>query len=303
MRWESPPTFFSTWSPISEPWSGARCDIRAPAWDWVFILDLTRDRRSPSCRSLPRGVTGSRDNFGAAPLACGPRSLPEHSEPICSRAPRDMDFRSRLQAVVSAIFAVRHFLAGRWGAGFRWTRASWCRAGLAVLCAYIGLAAAAHHKALADVQRFAAAQHLQVESLAALALPPTLTHWVGLVSTPEGVWRTTFHEPGGAIENTQLYLAAQSAPADRRGTEAARCPDLSVVCPISGLARVHAAKETRQRLKSPMCDSSAKGIPLRSPTRPSQNGSAPPVPRTGFTFEIVFDAQGRVISHGFKEPE
>ena len=69
-----------------------------------------------------------------------------------------------------------------------------------------------HHKALADVERFAAAQHLQVESLAALPLPPTLTHWVGLVSTPDGVWRTTFHEPGGAVENTQFYIDAQSLP-------------------------------------------------------------------------------------------
>ena len=66
------------------------------------------------------------------------------------------------------------------------------------------------HKAFADVERFAAAQHLQVESLAALPLPPTFTHWVGLVSTPEGVWRTTFHEPGGAVESTQLYADAQS---------------------------------------------------------------------------------------------
>jgi hypothetical protein len=80
------------------------------------------------------------------------------------------------------------------------------------LCAYVALAASAHHRALADVDRFAAAQHLQADSLAALPLPPALTHWVGLVSTPDGVWRATFHEPGGAVENAQFYIGAQSLP-------------------------------------------------------------------------------------------
>ncbi|MDA4131666.1 MAG: hypothetical protein OK454_00875, partial [Thaumarchaeota archaeon] len=111
---------------------------------------------------------------------------------------------------MGSLFAVIIFLPAAQGAGFRWTRASWCRAALAVLCTYIGLAATAHHKALADVEHFAAAQHLHIESLAALPLPPTLTHWVGLVSTPEGVWRATFREPGGAVETTQFYSDAQS---------------------------------------------------------------------------------------------
>src|SRR4029077_15692852 len=96
------------------------------------------------------------------------------------------------------------FLPAVQGAGFQWTRASWCRAGLTILCVYIGLAAAAHHKALADVEHFAAEQHLQVESLAALPLPPTLTHWVGLVNTADGVGSTQFPEPGGAGERTQF---------------------------------------------------------------------------------------------------
>ena len=61
--------------------------------------------------------------------------------------------------IVSVIFAGVLFLPGAQGIGFRWARASWCRAGLILLCAYIGLAAATHHRALAKVKLFAAANN------------------------------------------------------------------------------------------------------------------------------------------------
>jgi membrane-bound metal-dependent hydrolase YbcI (DUF457 family) len=185
-------------------WSPVR--YSRPAWDWIFILDLTltaialvpqlvawcyRDPEQFWSRAIGVWTALTAGAFGAYFLA----------------ATAGYGFSIAVVGAVSAIFAVLIFVPAVHDTGFRWTRAMWCRMGLAVLCAYIGLAATAHHKALSDVEQFAATQHLQVESLAALPLPPALTHWVGLVTTPDGVWRTTFHEPGGAIENTQLYLA------------------------------------------------------------------------------------------------
>jgi hypothetical protein len=172
-----------------------------------------------------------------------------------------------------------------------------------MLCAYISLAAAAHHRALADVQRFAVEQHLQVESLAALALPPTLTHWVGLVNTPEGVWRATFHEPGGAIENTQLYLAANSRPLIE---EALKLHDVQVYLwfarfPVWRIAR-REGNETAIEISDARFLREGDPIPVAHPPESKRFGAAPSR-RTGFTFEVVFDAQNRVISHGFKEPE
>ena len=133
--------------------------------------------------------------------------------------------------------------------------------GPGALCAYIALAAATHHKALADVEHFAAEQHLQVESLAALPLPPTLTHWVGLVSTPDGVWRTTFHEPGGAVESTQFY-STRSRSRLQRGK---KLHDVQVYLWFARFPvwRVGSGKEMKPRSIFPMCDSFATGSPLR----------------------------------------
>jgi hypothetical protein len=53
---------------------------------------------------------------------------------------------------------------------------------------YIAAAFFAHRAALDRVQRFASLFHLQVESVGALPLPPSLWHWDGLINTPRGVY-------------------------------------------------------------------------------------------------------------------
>jgi membrane-bound metal-dependent hydrolase YbcI (DUF457 family) len=316
LKWETPPfltlfaiyaagifthifldlvTSFGTmvWSPLR---------YSRPAWDWVFIIDLTltgialapqfaawcyREPRTfwPRALYVWAGLTAGA--FGAYFFA----SFSGYGFPIA------------IVGVASAIFAAMIFLPAAQGAGFRWTRTSWCRAGLAVLCAYIGLAAAAHHKAFEDVERFAAAQQLRVESLAALPLPPTLTHWVGLVSTPEGVWRTTFHEPSGEVETTQLYADARS----RNLIEQARqLRDVQVflwfarypvwrVQPKEGqqtVVEISDVRFFREHVPNEGAD----------PQPPARASGVRPRP-AGFTSNVVFDAAGRIVSHGFREPE
>jgi len=281
-------------------WSPLR--YSRPAWDWVFILDLTltaialvpqfaawcyRDPGQFWRRAIGMWAALAAGVFGAYLFA----GAMGYGFPIAAIG------------VVSAIVAAVIFLPATQGAGFRWTRAGWCRAGLAVLCAYIGLAAAAHHKAFADVEHFAAAQHLQVESLAALPLPPTLTHWVGLVNTPDGVWRATFHEPGGAVENAQFYTDAQS----REYIEQAR--KLHDVQIYLWFARYPVWRVVHREGNETAVEISdvrffREGDPFATADPPvSKSVAGAPSRRAGFTFQIVFDPQGRIISHGFKEPE
>jgi len=279
-------------------WSPLR--YSRPAWDWVFILDLTltaialtpqfaawcfREPRQFWLRSISVWAVLTLGAFGAYFFA---RSA-------------GYGFPIAVSGVAGAIFAVIIFVPAARGTGFRWTRASWCRAGLAVLCAYIGLAATAHHKALADVQQYAAAQHLQVESLAALPLPPTLTHWVGVVTTPEGVWRTTFHEPGGAVENTQLYIAPQSLPLVE---EAMKLRDVQIYLwfarfPVWRVSRLE-GNETAIDISDVRFFREGDPIAIADPPG-SRSFAGARSRRTGFTFEVVFDAGGRIISHGFWE--
>jgi hypothetical protein len=281
-------------------WSPLR--YSRPAWDWVFILDLTLT----SIALVPQLAAWSYREPGQfwwrsisvwAVLTVGAYGA------YLFAFVAGFGFPIAVVGLVSAIFAVILFLPSAQGAGFQWTRANWCRAGLAVLCAYIGLAAAAHHKAFADVKRFAEAQHLQAESLAALPLPPTLTHWVGLVSVPDGVWRTTFREPGGAVESTQLYTDTRS----REFVEQARkLHDVQVFLwfaryPIwrvrhgEGLQTVIEISDVRffreNGPETPAVPQASGGV---SGIRPR---------RAGFTFQVVFDATGSIISHGFREPE
>ena len=316
LKWETPPfwtlfaiyavgigthifldlvTSFGTmvWSPLR---------YSRPAWDWIFIIDLTvtgialvpqlaawcyREPRKFFVRSIGVWAVLTIGAVGGYFLA----------------SVSGFGFSLGIVGVASAIFGTVIFLPAAQGAGFGWTRASWCRAGLALLCAYVGLAAVAHHKALADVEQFAAKQHLRVDSLAALPLPPTLTRWMGLVSTPEGVWRTTFHEPGGAVESTQLYADSES----RELIEQARkLRDVQVylwfarypvwrVRPREGQQTVVEISDVRffrenvpDGMASPQTSTRVSGIQPR---------------RAGFTFDVVFDATGTIISHGFREPE
>ena len=270
------------------------------AWDWIFIIDLTLTAialvpqlaawcyREPAQfwrRAIGVWAALTAGAFGAYLFA----SSAGYGFPIADAG------------VVSSLFAIIIFLPAVQGAGFQWTRASWCRAGLTILCVYIGLAAAAHHKALADVEHFAAEQHLQVESLAALPLPPTLTHWVGLVNTADGVWRATFHEPGGVIESTNLYSDAESLPFMKEAMKLrdvqtylwfARFPVWRVVHPEGAATAVDITDVRFFR----------EGDPFAAPDPPHSKSFVAQRPRrAGFTFEVVFDTEGRVISHGFKE--
>jgi membrane-bound metal-dependent hydrolase YbcI (DUF457 family) len=281
-------------------WSPVR--YSRPAWDWVFILDLTLTSialvpqlaawcyRRPShlwIRAVCVWAALTLGAFGAYWLA----RVAGYGFPIS------------FTGVVSAIFAAIIFLPGVQGAGFHWTRAMWCRASLATFCVYVSLAAAAHNKALTDVGHFAAEHHLQVESLAALPLPPTLTHWAGVVSTPEGVWRATFHEPGGHIESSHLYLDSQSLPFSE---DAMKLRDVQIYLwfarfPVWRIEH-REGNETAVEISDVRFFREGDSF-AADPPQGSKHFAAVPPRRAGFTFEVVFDAQKRIVSHGFKEPE
>jgi membrane-bound metal-dependent hydrolase YbcI (DUF457 family) len=281
-------------------WSPLR--YSRPAWDWVFIIDLTLTgialvpQLAAWCYREP-GKFRRRSLLVWAALSLGSLGAYLFAEGA------GFGFSIAVVGIVSVVFAVIIFLPAAQGAGFRWTRAAWCRTGLAVLCVYIGLAAAAHHKAFADVEHFAATQQLQVESLAALPMPPTLTHWVGLVSTPQGVWRTTFREPGGAVESMQLYADAQSRDLIE---QARKLRDVQVFLWFARYPVWRVQQREGQQTVLEIYDVRffRENIPPAGMIAQSSGRAAGIRPRAaGFTFDVVFDSMGRIISHGFREPE
>jgi len=278
-------------------WSPLR--YSRPSWDWVFIVDLTvtglglaaqliawcyRDPRQFWFRAVGVWALLTAGALGAHWLA----------------ASQGYAFSASVVAAAGAIFAAAIFLPAAQGAGFRWTRANWCRAGLALLCVYIALAASMHHRALADAGRLAEAHHLQVESLAVLPLPPTLTHWEALVSTPDGVWRATFHEPDGAVEAAQFFA---DSPANRLIDEARSLHDVQV---FLWFARFPVWRQ-RQRGSETVIEIAdvrffRAFVPeeFADPAMPKRSLGIRPR-RSGFRFEVVFNPEGQVVSSGFSE--
>jgi len=277
------------WSPLS---------YSRLAWDWLFILDLSLTsfalvpQIAAWCYRAPRkwklrawiswaGLTAG--GFGAYELA----------------STAGYPFPFWIVGAVSMIFAATLFAPKISGVGFQWSRAGWCRAGLMMVCIYVGFAGFLHGKAVENVNRFIAANHIPTENSAAFPLPPTLTHWSGMIATPEGVLKTTFHLPGGVIDRAQLYA---STPADPHVEEAKKLRDVQVYLwfarfpiwhveqrgdrTVVDLSDVRFFRDDRVDINpGPLQPKRVAGIPVNS---------------SGFIFEIIFDAAGQVVSHEFK---
>jgi membrane-bound metal-dependent hydrolase YbcI (DUF457 family) len=315
LRWQAPPfatlagiyavgllshifldaaTSFGTmmWSPLN---------YSRLAWDWLFILDFTfsaialAPQLAAWCYREPEKfawrATATWLVFSAGVL--GVYKFADVS---------GFGFPAWVAGVASAKLAALFFAPRIRGVGFRWKRANWARAAMAVLCAYMGCAAWAHARALALTAQFAESQHLQVQSLGALPLPPTLTHWAGVVTSPEGVWRTTFHIPGGKPESTELYSAAGS---NRYVTEAKTLRDVQVYLWFARFP-VWQVKRVQENTVAEVTDVRffRQNVQNWNDTPPPANREAATrVNSPGFTFQIVFDPTGKIISHGFKKPE
>jgi membrane-bound metal-dependent hydrolase YbcI (DUF457 family) len=92
----------------------------------------------------------------------------------------------------SVIVASLFFLPAIRDAGFRVTTAHWCQAGTVVMLAYLFACSVAHHQALLRVKNFASANHVVVDRIAALPLPPSLLDWGGVIRSGDGVYQSRF---------------------------------------------------------------------------------------------------------------
>jgi membrane-bound metal-dependent hydrolase YbcI (DUF457 family) len=173
-------TSFGTmiWSPLQ--WS-------RPAWDLIFIVDftLTAILMIPQLLAwvyarperIRRRAVGMWLVFMPAPFLIA-RIGEVTGAPISGRAV--------LGAIM--ILAALFLLPALLGWGAKIPHDKWNRAGLAAAAIYVACAFYAHNVAFSRIQKFAELDHLQVESIGALPLPPSLLRWDGLVRTQRGVY-------------------------------------------------------------------------------------------------------------------
>ena len=173
-------TSFGTmiWSPLQ--WS-------RPAWDLILIIDFTfsalllgpqilawvyRQAEGLKNRAIITWCVLALASLGVAAIA------KNVGAPISEQT----------AVAILALLAALVLLPTLGGRGLRVSYAAWNRTGLAATIIYLAAAFYAHRTALDRVEKFASLFQLQVESLGALPLPPSLWHWDGLVNTSHGVY-------------------------------------------------------------------------------------------------------------------
>jgi membrane-bound metal-dependent hydrolase YbcI (DUF457 family) len=280
-------TSFGTmiWSPLK--WS-------RPAWDLIFIIDFTltgillvpqmlawvyAKRERLQVRAL-----GSWLVFAGATLAVG-RIAQFVGAPIS----------------VDAIIAAIVILAGLFllpairGWGLQMRPALWNRVGFIAALGYIALAAFNHHAAFARVEKFAAFEHLDVQAIGALPLPPSLWRWDGLVLSPHGVYETRINLGEGPEEARVATLtSATTFPLEYRFypdaipnsyIEAAkRLPEVQTVLWFSRFPVTRFHKEGSDAIVE---ISDMRFRQIRRDRAPS------------FTYRVRFNADANVVSQGW----
>jgi membrane-bound metal-dependent hydrolase YbcI (DUF457 family) len=280
-------TSFGTmvWSPLR--WS-------RPAWDLIFIIDFTFSaillvpQILPWVYAKPEGLQkralGCWFIFVLGTLAVGGIAL-------AIGAPVSVEGILSAIVVLSAVFllpAVRGF-------GLKLKRASWNFAGVAAALCYLAAAFFAHQAAFARVQTFAALEHLDIQAIGALPLPPSLWHWDGLVRVPHGVYEMRF-DFGDTPAETGLpagrsaqalpleYRFYPDAPANSYIEAAKSLPQVQTVLWFARFPVTRFHKEGGDAV----VEISDLRFPHAKPDRPAS-----------FTYRVLFGATGTVLSQGW----
>jgi len=273
-------TSFGTmiWSPLR--WS-------RPAWDLLFIVDFT----FAAIVLVPQWLAW----VYSRPEKMWPRALgtwlvfmpvPVLVARIAERADAPISGRTVLGAmtVITAVFLLPAIRG--WGLEIR--RGPWNRAGFAAALAYIALTFVAHRAALARIHRFAELDQLQVESIGALPLPPSLWHWDGLVRSARGVYELRMDLSDRSASGTDLLAHEHryypDAPPNSYIEEAKRLPEVQKVLWFARFPVTRFHKEGSEAI-----------VDIFDVRFSRTTASHPPA----FTYRVRFGSDGSLLSQGW----
>ncbi len=273
-------TSFGTmiWSPLQ--WS-------RPAWDLIFIVDFTLTAIFLVPQLLAWVYAHSEKVKGRAVgmwlvFLPAPFLIAKIGEIV--GAP--ISGRVVLGAIV--IFAVVFLLPALLGWGVKIQHDTWNRAGLAAAMIYVACTIYAHHVALSRIQKFAELDHLQVESIGALPLPPSLWHWDGLVRTARGVYEQRMDLADKPANDGDLlaleYHYYPDAPPNSYIEVAKRLPEVQKVLWFSRFPVTRFHKEGDVAVVE---ISDIRFVQTRRDRPPS------------FTYRVRFGTDGNVLSQGW----
>jgi len=273
-------TSFGTmiWSPLE--WS-------RPAWDLIFIVDFTLTAIFLVPQLLawvyahPERVRGRAVGMWLVFLPA-PFLIARIGETV--GAPISGGVVLSAMIIFAALFLLPALLG--WGAKIR--HDNWNRAGFAAALIYVGCTVYAHHVALSRIQKFAELERLQVESIGALPLPPSLWHWDGLVRTERGVYELRMDLADKPSSDGQLLALEHryypDAPPNSYIEAAKRLPEVQKVLWFSRFPVMRFRKEGDVAVVE---ISDIRFAPMRR-DRPA-----------AFTYRVRLGSDGNVLSQGW----
>lgn len=273
-------TTFGTmiWSPLA--WS-------RPAWDLIFIIDFTLTALLLVPQLLAWVYSHPEKMRGRATgiwLAFMPAPF------LIARIGEIVGAPISGQVVLGAmiIFTAIFLLPALRGWGLKIQHDKWNRAGFAAALVYVALTILAHRVALARIHKFAELDHLQVQSIGALPLPPSLWHWDGLVRTQRGVYELRMDLSDRTASDTQLLLQEHryypDAPPNSYIEAARRLPEVQKVLWFARFPVTRFHKEGEQAIVEISDVRFSRSSTGRTP---------------GFTYRVRFTADGNVLSQGW----
>ena len=273
-------TTFGTmiWSPLE--WS-------RPAWDLIFIIDFTLSAillvpqllawvySQPE--KIRRRAVGMWLVFMPAPFVIAR---------VAQAAGAPISERTVLATIVVLAGVILVPVLRGWGLRIRY--ATWSRAGFAGALVYVAVAFYAHRTALERIHKFAELDHLQVEAIGALPLPPSVWRWEGLVRGPRGVYELRMDlsdKAGGDSELlAQEHRYFPDAPPNSYIEAARHLPEVQKVLWFARFPVTRFHKEGEEAV--------VEISDLRFARMLSSRPAA-------FTYQVRFGADGNVLSQGW----
>jgi len=273
-------TSFGTmiWSPLE--WS-------RPAWDLIFIVDFTLTAIFLVPQLLawvyahPEKVKGRAVGMWLVFLPA-PLLIAKIGEIV--GAPISGRVVLSAMVILAAVFLLPALLG--WGVKIK--HETWNRAGFAAALLYVACTFYAHNIAFSRIQKFAELDNLQVESLGALPLPPSLWHWDGLVRIDRGVYELRMDLADKPANDGELLALEHhyypDAPPNSYIEVAKRLPEVQKVLWFSRFPVTRFHKEGEVAVVE---ISDIRFVQTR------RDRAAP------FTYRVSFGSDGKVLSQGW----
>jgi membrane-bound metal-dependent hydrolase YbcI (DUF457 family) len=282
-------TSFGTmiWSPLK--WSRA-------AWDLIFIIDFTFSAILLVPQILAWVYAKREGAKGRALAGWFVFAIGAVVVGVISRivgAPISTD--NILATAV--ILAVLFLLPSVRGLGLKLKRATYNFIGVVAAACYIVAAIYAHQAALVRVQKFAEFEHLDVQAIGALPLPPSLRHWDGLVRAPRGVYETRIQF--GGSDDTESTQANGAGAAEALPLEYRYYPDSPANAYIEAARRLPQVQTVLWFARFPVTRFHKEGgdavVEISDVRFPQVRRDRP----ASFTYRVRFASSGTVLSQGW----